>query len=51
MKTQNSVWSMERNIYKMDTHQTAVICVSEKRSAYLVRLIFKTIAYLDLTLA
>ena len=29
MKTLKSVWSMERNVYKSDTHQTEVICLLE----------------------
>ena len=31
MKTQNSVWSMERNVNKADTLQMEVICVSGKK--------------------
>ena len=39
------------NVNKSDTHEAEVICISEKLSVYLIRLIFVTFEYLGLTLA
>ena len=52
MNIQNLVWIIERNVKKSDTHQTEVICISEKTFCISDTLNFlKKIAYLELTLA